>query len=320
MASPATALATCRLNVNLFSGARAPLPPGTEVLLTVRDGNQQNVALPANGFFTSSSISIAGLPFFDNAGDNYAVVATAAAYEQAGFFPVVVNPRLPANVDVMLLKKTATFNFHNATWPLLSRDHPQYAALLAAGAADDATAADRYDQLMEMHPNVLACYFNLVTAMSQIHLPDQTPLDYMVELIWDDPKYLMAQDRFFAWCKPALVDQVALAAAQGAFSAEAGTAAFHAGATRSWKQIQFGEANVQLTFHENDRKTIDGVECVMVEPDIDYFKDLAAHALLEVISNAVTHSLTDPRQVYVLRWIAGRHAGVPNFEPPYTLE
>jgi hypothetical protein len=138
----------------------------------------------------------------------------------------------------------------------------------------------------------------------------------MRELIWDE----MQQDRFFAWADPVLIDQVIQAAAHGVFSPEPGTAIFHPGATRSWKQIQFGEANVQLTFHENDKKTIDGVDCVMLEPDIDYYKDLLAHAILEVTPNSLTHSITDPRQVYVLRWMAGRHAGVPNFEPPYTLE
>jgi hypothetical protein len=50
-----------------------------------------------------------------------------------------------------------------------------------------------------------------------------------------------------------------------------------------------------------------------VEPDIDYYKDLLAHALLEVAANQLTHTLTDPRQVYVLRWIAGRRANIPNF-------
>jgi hypothetical protein len=62
------------------------------------------------------------------------------------------------------------------------------------------------------------------------------------------------------------------------------------------------------------------MECVMIEPDIDYYKDPLAHALLEVAANKLTNSLTDPHQVYVLRWMAGRHAGVPNFEPPYTIE
>jgi hypothetical protein len=157
--------------------------------------------------------------------------------------------------------------------------------------------------------------------MSQIHLPVGTPLDYIEQLVWDksqlqDPK----QDRFFAWADAKLIDQVAQAAGQGQFAPEVGTAFFHPGATRSWKQIQFGEANVQLTFHENQRQTINGIDCVVLEPDIDYYKDLGAHALLEVIHNSVTKTLTDPRVVYVLRWIAGRHAGVPNFDPPYILQ
>ncbi len=61
------------------------------------------------------------------------------------------------------------------------------------------------------------------------------------------------------------------------------------------------------------------MQCVEVEPDIDYFKDLAAHAVLEVIPNSITPGLTDPEKVYVLRWIAGRRAGVPQFVPPYTI-
>jgi hypothetical protein len=217
----------------------------------------------------------------------------------------------------MLLGKNTTFNFRKAAWANLKKAYPAYAALLAAGTASDDEAGNRYSDLMENRSAVLACYFNLVTAMSQINLPVKTPLDYIKQLIWDDT---MAQDRFFAWADPAIIDQVILATAHGEFAPEVGTAIFHTGATRSWKQVQFGEANVQLTFHENDTKTIDGMQCVMIEPDIDYFKDLAAHALLEVITNKLTNSLTDPRQVYVLRWIAGRHAGVPNFEPPYTIE
>jgi hypothetical protein len=57
----------------------------------------------------------------------------------------------------------------------------------------------------------------------------------------------------------------------------------------------------------------------MVEPDIDDYKDLAAHAIFEVIPNALTHSLTDPAGVYVLRWMAGRMAGRPEFDPMYTI-
>lgn len=317
MASPAAGPSTCTIRVNLFSGARTALPNNANALLTIRDGNQKDVSLPHNGFVADSQISITGLPFFDNAGDNYAVVASAKGHEQAGFFPVQVKPDVPAVVDIMLLGKDASFNFRNASWSDLKQNDPDYANLLAADAADDTEAGNRYSDLMENRAPVLACYFNLVTAMSQIHLPVKTPLHYIKELIWDST---MAQDRFFAWADPAVIEQIIQAAKQGEFSPEVGTALFHPGATRSWKQVQFGEANVQLTFHENNTKTIDGTECVMIEPDIDYFKDPGAHALLEVVANKVTNSLTDPRQVYVLRWIAGRHAGIPNFEPPYTIE
>jgi hypothetical protein len=48
---------------------------------------------------------------------------------------------------------------------------------------------------------------------------------------------------------------------------------------------------------EKDTKMIEGVECIKVAPDIDYFQDLGAHILLEFIPNAITHGLTDPKQV-----------------------
>ena len=316
MASPVSGLRTCSVQVNLFSGSRTPLPSGTHVVLTVLDGNQQNVSLPNNGFFDRPQINITGLPFHNNFGDNYTVVVSASGFQQAGFFPVKVNPSSPAVVDLMLLKKDPALNFRLASWTNLNQRLPDVAALLSAGADDDADAKDRYEQLLEDKPLVLACYLNLVTAMAGIQLPVKTPLTYIRQLEWDT----MQQDRFFAWAEPALIDQVIQAMAEGEFAPEPGTAIFHPGGTRSWKQEQYGEANVQLTFHEKETLNVGGVQCVKVEPDMDYFKDPLAHTLLEVTPNWLTHSLTDPRQVYVLRWMAGRHAGVPNFDPPYTLE
>ena len=152
--------------------------------------------------------------------------------------------------------------------------------------------------------------------MKTIQLPAKTPLDYFKEVLWDES---LAQDRFFGYADRSLVDQVRMAAMEGEFAPEPSPGLFHPDATSSFKQVQFGEANVQLTFHEKDTKTIGGVQCIKVEPDIDYYKDLAAHTLLEVIPNSITHGLTDPKKVYVLRWIAGRHAGVPEFAPPYMI-
>lgn len=91
------------------------------------------------------------------------------------------------------------------------------------------------------------------------------------------------------------------------------------GATLSYKEKQFGEANLQITFHEGDTKTVSGKKLVKVEVDIDYFSDKGAHTLLEVIPNTLGKRKTDPMQVYVLRWIAGQQAGMPEFISPYTI-
>lgn len=312
MASPAVTPNTCVISVNLFDGWRQPLQPASDILFTVNDGNQKNVLRKE---FRDSTVNVTGLQFFNNFGDNYTVIASGKGYEQAGFTPVKVSPQTPAVLDIMLLKKSAGYDFSRARWQDLRQNYKAIADLAAAGAADEESAAARYGDLVDKE-KTLACFFNLTTAMSQLQLPDGTPLDYIKEVIWDNT---MAQDRFFAWADPKLVDQVVQAAHHGAFSPEPGTAAFHKGATRSFKQVQFGEANVQLTFHENDHPASGHTDWIMVEPDIDYYKDPLAHSILEVLTNKLTHSVTDPRQVYLLRWIAGRRANVPNFEPPYGI-
>jgi hypothetical protein len=83
--------------------------------------------------------------------------------------------------------------------------------------------------------------------------------------------------------------------------------------------VTYGEANAQLTFHENDTRKIGSADCVTLELDIDYYRDPLAHAILEVLPNGLTHALTNPVEVYVLRWMAGQMAGTPEFAPLYTV-
>jgi hypothetical protein len=309
MAFPGVAPQTSTITVNVFDGSRHPISADADVLYTIRDGRQQQVVRQN---VKSGSVSFKDLPFY-NIDDCYTVIASAKGYEQAGFFPVKASPASPQTVDIMLLHKDGDFNFNAASWNKLPA---KLGRLLAAGAASDDDASDRYTNLLESHEPVLACLLNITTAMSQIHLRQGAALDYFKLLNWDET---MKQDRFFGYADAALVQQVRWAVDDKAFVPEPGFELFHAGATSSYKQIQFGEANVQITFHENQRKQIDGVDCVLVEPDIDYYKDLAAHALLEVLPNGFSGQLTDPRAVYVLRWIAGRRAGVPEFDPLYTI-
>ncbi len=299
--------------LRVFDGRREPIDPDTRLLVSAIDGNQKKVI---EDFFSSNSMLLNDLEFFDNFGDNYTVIVSADKFVQAGFTPIHISPTAQQHLDLMLLPKDGTFKFRNAQLPVLQESSPKLFALLTHGVSSD-DAKKRYEQLMEDKPAALAALLNIATALADIHLPVGNPLDYFKEMIWDDS---IQRDRFFAFADKALVDQVNQARDQGLFEPEVGSGFFHPGATSSFKQVQFGEANVQITFHENDRRQIEGIDCVKVEPDIDYFRDLLAHALLEVIPQAITGRLTDPKTVYVLRWIAGRHAGVPEFSPPYTIE
>lgn len=295
------------LTVNVYDGTRQLFPGGTSILYRVFDGNQKQLASPEKPV---SSIDFQ-LPFYDNFGDNYRVIVFTNGYQQAGYTPVKLSPESPATLDLMLIPKNPGLNFVEAQWDAIKIQLP-----FLASDVDDATGGARYAQLMENKPKSLASLLNITTSMVQIPLPDgSTPLDYLKVVKWGDS---LAQDRFFAYCDTKLIDHVRAAAAQGLFAPEANPELFHPGATASWKQVKFEEADLQLTFHEDDKETIKGVTCVMVEPDIDYYKDLISHVLLEVIPNFFTGGLTNPEVVYVLRWIVGRRAAV-DFNPPYTI-
>jgi hypothetical protein len=298
-----------KLRLRIFDGTRKPFASPAQFLVRIVDGNQK-VQLWKN--YPQNDLTFE-LPFFNNFGDNYSVLVSLDGYKQAGYVPLKLSDSYLTTLDIMLISKNPVFNFADGPWETAKTAYP----FLAAGA-DDATGAERYSGLIEQTPKALACILNLSEAMSQINLSQGSPLNYMKQLRWDG-QYAPAQDRFFAWCDRALIDQIKVAAAAGKFAVEYDPGLLHPGATSSWKQTQFGEANVQLTFHENDKMTIDGVDCVMIEPDMDYYRDPAAHILLEVLPNTLTHTLTDPAEVYVLRWIAGQTAGIPEFEPLYTI-
>lgn len=299
------------LVVRLFDGTGAMFPAGTRVLLTVTDGNQKQIV---RDYFTAAQIELR-VPFYDNFGDNYAVIAYVDGYKQAGYAPVKLSPNAPLTADLMLIPNEPVFNFAGLSWEKAKQKMPFLAAL--PGQPDE-DAQMRFSQLMETNGSKsLACMLNLVTAMEAIDLDGRSPVSYLRQIRWDYK--FPAQDRFFAYCDAALVDAVRAAAAKGEFEPEHGSAIFHPGATLSWKQVEYPEANVQLTFHTNAMDCVPGSNWVTVEPDIDYYKDLGAHAILEVTRNTLTGSLTEPAEVFVLRWIEQRRLGRQDFVPGYTL-
>ena len=57
-----------------------------------------------------------------------------------------------------------------------------------------------------------------------------------------------------------------------------------------------------------------------MEPDIDYYSNLLAHGLLEVLPG-LFHDKTDPRVAYAFRWMASQGpSGEHLFDPLYTIE
>jgi hypothetical protein len=296
---------TASLKLRIFDGARQPFTQSVKFLVRIVDGTQKK---QVEKFYSKSKLLFDELPFYDNFGDNYTVIVTADGYRDAGFFPVKLSDRFTQTLDIMLVPNHPGFSFASARWDAASAKYP----FLATGAAD---AAKLYGDLAEQKLP-LACMLNLFEAASDIPLQQRTPLDYIEAVFWGDP-HKPQQDRLFCWCDAALVNQVRIGESAGAFAEV--PSILHPGATHSWKELRNGEANLQLTFHENDKLTIDGTKCVMLELDIDYYSDPVAHTLLEVVPNGLTHTLTNPVEVYVLRWMAGRRAQAFEFEPLYTL-
>jgi hypothetical protein len=336
---------TANIILNAYDGARRLFPSPLSWSAQTQDGRS-----PSDGRQTlqypdlKSATEVLNVRFFDNFGDLYTVIANIGGYGESAWYPVPVSASAPVTLDLMFLAENASPHFAGATWSKLQQTRPNLAAIVRRGCESDAAASDKYAALLESRPEPLACFLNIMTALGQMQLPSgKSALDYYWNVSWPggdarDPGWLSAvdnvmhQDRFFCYVDQAILPDVRAGKGHG-FSQEADPQAWgHGDATESYKQTQFDVANVQLTFHGNDTCTLlddnrQPVKCVKIEPDIDYYKDVAAHGLLEVIPNWINKKvggpnkgLTDPKVVYALRWMATRREGLPDFNPLYTVE
>lgn len=320
--TPARAPNTGTIRLNIVDGTRQPVPEDLTLLVRVLDGRHQPVA---TNWVNGPTIPIVGLPFHDSPDDWYTLVVHADGYEDAGIYPVRLQAGRVIDANVMLLPKGGNFHFP----PIASlQSDPRIYQLIANGAAAGGEA-DRYHTTLESSPQQLGALLTIGAAIRDLPLNDlSSPLDYHWEVIWD----LLAPDRFWAWVDARLADRIQTLASLHSVAEEQDAAHWHPGipgriqpATRSWKEVRFDVANVQLTFHEQDTRNItlpDGtsVACVVIEPDIDYYKDVVSHGLLEVVPNLLTGGKTDPRMDYSLRWMATQLEGLPPFNPPCTIE
>lgn len=334
---------TANIVLHIYDGARRLFPNTVSWSAQTQDGRTPSLGRKTLGFPDLKGASqVFTVPFFDNLFDLYTVIANVPGYDDSAWYPVHVNCNTPVTLDLIFLANNAVPHFAEATWQKLGQLRPDAAAIVQRGCASPGDASEKYSQVLESRPLALACFLNIVTALGQMRLPSgKSALDYYWNLSWPsgdpgDPKWLPAlddvfrQDRFFCYVDQAILPDVRSGKGHG-FSQEADPQAWgHGDATESYKQTQFDVANVQLTFHGNDVRTFPDnnqqpVKCVKIEPDIDYYKDVAAHALLEVIPNWFNKKLgkaglTDPRVVYALRWMATKREGLTDFNPLYTVE
>ena len=301
-----TSLNTANAMLSIFDGEGRPF--AGQVLIRVHNGQD----VPPTGDYRNGPNVPITVPFHDGVGDFYAVSVSSPGYRDSGCF-FKADPKVLAQPKVLLLHQEAKPQF--AAWAEFKATHPEAASFLAVGDSE-AGAQAHYEALSRNGPNSLACLLNLTQAMAEIDLDGRTPLSYFKQICWDNT---MAQDRFFGYVDPAIIPIVRAAAAKREFAEEKDCEKFHPGSTCSWKQVAFPIANVQLTFHEHDKKLIDGVTCVKIEPDIDLYRELLAHGFGEVFPNLLSHGLTNPYAVFSLRWTVAQDENGPTFDPGYEL-
>jgi hypothetical protein len=205
---------------------------------------------------------------------------------------------------------------------------------------ESATApADEYNALLESRPQALVCFPEYhdgsrpdAAAVHQVrvglllerHLAQGDAKDPNWRQSFDN---LMHQDRFFCGADQAILTDVRAGKGNNFFQeADPGLGAT-AMLPKVNKQTQFDVAKVQPTFHGNDTCTLpydssQPVKCVKIAPRIDYYRDVAAHGLLELIPNWINKAVAgpakgsiDPGVVYALRRMTTRLEGVPDFNP-----
>jgi len=295
---------TTSLMINLFDGARRPLQGPQRVLIRLINGSGRILSAR---YHHGPSVYFRDIPCYGDFRDHYRVVVTAPGFLSCGITSLPLTPGRSMSLDLMVLPRNGAFHFRAALWDRLAEARARWLELL------DRTP---YEELLERRPEALAGLLNLMTALEQTPLGAGTALDYIVQVAWEPAP---APDRFFAWARTDLLAEITRAAQSGRFAPELLPGAFHPGATASFKQTQLPAANLQLTFHEGRRRLRHGLDCVLIEADMDYFPDLAAHALLEVLPNTLLGRKSDPRVIYMLRWMASRQRGLPEFDPPYVI-
>jgi hypothetical protein len=274
--------------VSAFDGERQPLSSSKQLLITLRDTrDRQRFRDFRPGPAVPFSIALE-----DDGSDILRALVHVDGYDQAGIAPIALRANTWSSADLMLTKKDAQPNFANAQWRHLSDELRRFFH-----------DRDRYDQAIDGSRPALATILNSLAATRQAGL-----MPFVARIDWNR----IRPDRFWFWAEREFVMRLE----RGPFAPS--PVGDHAGATRTFKQTDFAVANLHFSLHENDTPPA-GTDWVAVEGDMDAFDDKLVHFFGEVVPHKLTGGVTDPRQIYRLRWMAGRQARLPDFDPQYVV-
>jgi hypothetical protein len=318
MASPA---ATGSIRIQVVDGSRQPVADDFTAFVRIVDIQKRQLT---SGFVNGAHAIFPNLPITEGCVERYAVFACARQYRDGTLFPVRPLPNALVEGHMMLLPENGHFRFDPID--LIDTAHPLIRRVLCP---------ERYDAARQSNPRSLATLLNICTALESVPLPDHYfpgPLYFDWQPVWD----LLSPDRIWAWVDIRLVEAIRGASCLRAFAHDPRPGARHTGipgrvgpATTGWQEVRFDLANVNLTFHENDRRTLDlpdplgetrSVDCVMVEAGMNYWGDLLSLGLCDAIPPAEARTKYAAEMSYQLRWMVTRQEGLPEFNPPYSIE
>lgn len=290
------------LTINLYDGTRSLVPADFESQITLLRGDfRQMLRARFRGQPPPIELEPTNSPL-----DNYAVHVAASHHYDTWFHPINIRRQGDRPVSLMMLPRRSRYRFE--PWARLPADIRRF---FVAGQATHDELLDGADDRQD----ILAAFHNFTTALRMTDLEGRTAFSYFRRLIFDPPR-APQRDRFFALAHHDLVEALERARKRKAWASA--STAFHPGATASYKEKAFGEGNLQLSIF--GREPVELSDAVMVEVDIDYYKDTLAHGLLELVPNKLLEKTTDPRMACRLRWIAARNSPGGAFDPPYLIE
>jgi hypothetical protein len=298
------------VQIELLDGARVSLTVKDRLYLTISAHHRKLLVIRVNPV---ASTILVDVPNSETCRDMRATIRSAS-------FRTSVSSTFdgsPEQIDVpvMLLPRRAKTDFAKADWDNLKLIDPLAYSFFGRGRSEK-EAKENYQELIENHPLELAAFFNLSTGLIEYDLDGDNLFDYFKEPVEEKP---FRQDRFFAYVSPKLLDVVLQERLKRKFATEhLPWRWLHPGASASYKQTAFKRADVQISFHQNWRKQIDGVDCIVAEVDIDYYPPGFLH-IKEVVLNKLFWRLTNPTKVFALRKYEQQKRGEKGFSVPYDL-